>query len=279
MAQHDVSRMWTSLTGTSGGSFEQHWYPGVGNEIVKAAALNLQPHYIKTFRLVSTRLAEFESEYPIASADGHLIDQLSELERPNWDQQQKKEDFANLESFVRELLEDDEVSIEIASNKTHIIVNANGRHIPLEALGSGIHEVFMLAAEIVLNKNSVILLEEPETHLHPALQKKLMMFLSRQNNSQFFITTHSNAIIDAEKASVFYVDQIDNRATVTPLLTNQEKYNVCRNLGYKASDLLQSNCVIWVEGPSDRIYLNDWIAKNNSALLEGIHYSIMFYGG
>lgn len=27
------------------------------------------------------------------------------------------------------------------------------------------------------------------------------------------------------------------------------------DLGFKASDLLQSNCVIWVEGPSDRIYI------------------------
>jgi predicted ATP-dependent endonuclease of OLD family len=45
------------------------------------------------------------------------------------------------------------------------------------------------------------------------------------------------------------------------------------------SDLLQANCVIWVEGPSDRIYLNYWIHKRNQEYIEGIHYSIMFYGG
>jgi hypothetical protein len=37
--------------------------------------------------------------------------------------------------------------------------------------------------------------------------------------------------------------------------------------------------VIWVEGPSDRIYINHWIAAVDSDLVEGIHYSIMFYGG
>jgi hypothetical protein len=43
--------------------------------------------------------------------------------------------------------------------------------------------------------------------------------------------------------------------------------------------LLQANAVIWVEGPSDRIYLNYWLTILNPDLVEGIHYSIMFYGG
>jgi len=54
---------------------------------------------------------------------------------------------------------------------------------------------------------------------------------------------------------------------------------ICADLGYRASDLLQANCVIWVEGPSDRIYLNHWIYALDPSLVEGLHYSIMFYGG
>jgi hypothetical protein len=34
-----------------------------------------------------------------------------------------------------------------------------------------------------------------------------------------------------------------------------------------------------VEGPSDRVYLNCWIQAKNNRLVEGVHYSIMFYGG
>src|SRR4029078_1131837 len=37
--------------------------------------------------------------------------------------------------------------------------------------------------------------------------------------------------------------------------------------------------VIWVEGPSDRIYVRHWIKAVAPDLTEGIHYSIMFYGG
>jgi len=34
-----------------------------------------------------------------------------------------------------------------------------------------------------------------------------------------------------------------------------------------------------VEGPSDRIYLRYWIQASDPTLIEGVHYSIMFYGG
>jgi len=34
-----------------------------------------------------------------------------------------------------------------------------------------------------------------------------------------------------------------------------------------------------VEGPSDRIYINKWIQAWDNSLQEGIHYSIMFFGG
>jgi hypothetical protein len=51
------------------------------------------------------------------------------------------------------------------------------------------------------------------------------------------------------------------------------------DLGYRASDLLQANAIIWVEGPSDRLYIRHWLDKVDHELIEGVHYSLMFYGG
>ncbi|MFF2851601.1 hypothetical protein ACFVT5_35500 [Streptomyces sp. NPDC058001] len=56
-------------------------------------------------------------------------------------------------------------------------------------------------------------------------------------------------------------------------------FDVSGQLHDRPSDLLQTNAVIWVEGPSDRIYLKHWIERTEKDLIEGIHYSIMFYGG
>jgi len=42
---------------------------------------------------------------------------------------------------------------------------------------------------------------------------------------------------------------------------------------------LQAPFIIWVEGPSDRLYVRHWINKIDSCLIEGVHYSIVTYGG
>lgn len=106
-----------------------------------------------------------------------------------------------------------------------------------------------------------------------------MIFIRDQVNSQFFITTHSSVIIDTDGAKVFGVSSRGGRATLRPLLESQTRREVCRELGYKASDLLQANSVVWVEGPSDRIYLKHWLNATAPDLREGIEFSIMFYGG
>jgi len=47
----------------------------------------------------------------------------------------------------------------------------------------------------------------------------------------------------------------------------------------RASDLVQSNAVVWVEGPSDRLYVKAWLAELSPELVEGVHYSLLFCGG
>ncbi len=68
--------------------------------------------------------------------------------------------------------------------------------------------------------------------------------------------------------------------TTNSALSFIESDEVLLDLGVKASDILQSNAVIWVEGPSDRVYINRWIHLFTDGLLkENIHYQILFYGG
>ncbi|MDR9753569.1 ATP-binding protein [Pseudomonas sp. SZMC_28357] len=126
---------------------------------------------------------------------------------------------------------------------------------------------------------SICLIEEPEIHLHPTLIRYLMNSLINiartEKNQQLFISTHSAALINIatkDKLKIFqsYGTYIDCKPDLGAVLDR---------MGYMASDILQANCVIWVEGPSDRYYLNHWIKGIAPELLEGTHYSVMFYGG
>ena len=106
-----------------------------------------------------------------------------------------------------------------------------------------------------------------------------MRYLSDETSNQYLIATHSAHLLDYEHANVFHVQYTDDGTDVKRAATPQELADICADLGYRPSDLLQANAVIWVEGPSDRIYLRHWLSLIDSTLIEGIHYSIMFYGG
>jgi hypothetical protein len=86
--------------------------------------------------------------------------------------------------------------------------------------------------------------------------------------------------MDAPDASILSASyDTATGTTVQQLVDRGSRAALSQRLGYRASDLVQSNAVVWVEGPSDRIYIRHWISKVNPDLLEGIHYSILFHAG
>lgn len=129
--------------------------------------------------------------------------------------------------------------------------------------------------------------EELENNLHPSLQRRLLLYLKEKainENCKIFLTTHSNIAIDLfsrdSDAQILHVTHNAKTASVRQVKTYIENKGVLDDLDVRASDLLQSNGVVWVEGPSDKIYFNRWIELwSDGELKEGIDYQCVIYGG
>ena len=210
-----------------------------------------------------------------------LITELAKLQDPEHHEIDKRDQFISIQSFLQEITNAPTAKINVPYSRDYIQVDmtGNGNFLPLESLGTGIHEAIILAAACTIFQNQIVCIEEPELHLHPTLQKKFIQYITRNTDNQYFISTHSAHLLDTPGASIFHVTLENGESRVSPAYEISEKSSICTDLGYRPSDLFQTNCIIWVEGPSDRVYLKYWIEGKDSDLEEGLHYSIMFYGG
>lgn len=167
--------------------------------------------------------------------------------------------------------------------------------IPLSQSGSGLKTVILALSLIHLEpflakmslSQFVIAFEELENNLHPALQRRLISYLANQAVNEgfyIFLTTHSSVSIDIlnrnKDAQIVHVTHDGKKATSRVVRASVENYGVLDDLDVRASDLLQANGVIWLEEPSDRVFINRWISLwAGGTLIEGNHYQCIFYGG
>lgn len=256
----------------------------LGKHLIQQAVAGLQAAFqnllvIPVFREIEEG-GEAKAGASSVEFNGHnIIRALRGMQVPHLEEEAKRGVFDKIQQFTRELVGVPELELQVPQ-EDRLYIKMNGLRLPLENYGTGIHHLVILCSALAMHSGRVVTIEEPEIHLHPDLQRKFLRFIAEQTANTYYITTHSNVFLDARSdVNVYHVRFDGQRSEFVHAETTARSREVLTDMGYKASDLLQSNCVIWVEGPSDRVYLNQWLALTAPDLVEGIHYSIAFYGG
>lgn len=240
--------------------------------------------YVPTTRFITQvgqepfRFSNFEMPGETLSY-GNIVQRLAQMDRPPTAMRALREQFRELEDFIAYCLEKRSVKLEIPTDQKTIHINIDGTEFPIEDLGTGIEQLVILGLASFGFKEKLVLIDEPELHFHPRAQKRMIRYLNENVDAHFVFATHSAAILDAINADVVQVNYEGGQSSARTLVNNADRYLAVRDLGHSPSELLQTRFAIWVEGPSDRIYINHWIDKIDSSLVEGVDYTILFYGG
>ena len=190
----------------------------------------------------------------------------------------------------------DEDSAEGAKSHWEIYFTEKGKEpISLSKSGSGLKTVLLvllnLLAVPIMHKRSrdrfTFAFEELENNLHPALLRRLFRYIEHyavREGVSVFLSTHSSVALDyfgrSQNAQIVHVTHDGETARAITVTAHLSRLSVVSELGAKPSDLLHANGIIWVEGPSDRIYINRWIEiYTEGRFQEGRDYQCAFYGG
>lgn len=156
--------------------------------------------------------------------------------------------------------------------------------VPVGERGSGVGSMFVLSLVEVYREQHVdegyfLLFEEPGVWLHPEAKRQMLGALKEISDSggQVMLSTHSPIFIDRRgHGDVFFVRRDGGKTSVRRI--REDYLSVIEELGARNSDILQSDFVIYTEGPTD-VQIIEEIADRHISNWDERNISIQHLGG
>lgn len=160
------------------------------------------------------------------------------------------------------------IKMESRTGRLSVLIKENetGAIYDIDFLSSGekglLLTLFLLLRTV--SKNGLVLLDEPELHLNPAVCENIIPFLKeficKNKNVQIILTTHSAEILaNTKEDDSCRLLHLINDVTISPIFKkdNEEAQEAIKCLGIRTSDLLFNRGVVYLEGTTDDEYINE----------------------
>lgn len=259
------TRFFLSRRGQSGGSF-----PDIIQDVYR---------HVKIPEEIKMPNVELVKEFRKISGDGIIRNRLESIVNISYKTQKAAQKKTLLTQYLKDVF-GNHVDIAIPNPSEEIQLIVDGVYSPITSFGSGYQQVLYLALIIITSEAPILCIDEPELHLHPRAQRALLNLMSKVDK-YFFISTHSSNFLDysVPDKTVYKIELVGNASVCKEVHGLVEYSSVLEDLGIRPSEIYQSNGIIWVEGPSDRVYIKKWINLVNPNLKEGLQYTFQYYGG
>ena len=246
-------------------------YIAAGSDVSSADASDSGPHWI---------LPEVQSRIYHFKAERMALGRATGIETPNLDP-----DARNLTLCLKHLLNDNRFRFSRLVHLSSLVlpeitdisfrpIGTMGEYetrvlfvdpelersdlaIPLADCGTGIGQVLaMLYVAITAKSQQVILVDEPQSFLHPGALRKLIQILRSEQSieHQYIFSTHTPQIVsDVASSSIHLVSRGTEGSQIKQLSAQDADHKklLLTDLGIQMSDVLTSERILWVEGPTE----------------------------
>jgi predicted ATP-dependent endonuclease of OLD family len=154
---------------------------------------------------------------------------------------------------------------------------AGGHVVNIANMGGGVEQLLILGSLLIDQKPAIIMMEEPESHLHPGAQEILLNeMIQRVDKSTIFMTTHSPVFIRDHDVAVHVISNPDGKNATGRTLSKHDLHEAVHLIGSRPGHLVQADIAIYVEGKYGAVVIEKWLEKwpDRMAVLEHLYLVI-----
>jgi energy-coupling factor transporter ATP-binding protein EcfA2 len=132
-----------------------------------------------------------------------------------------------------------------------LIVSIDGQSYRLEELGSGLAQFIIVLGNAATTKPSLLLIDEPETNLHPSLQMDFLLTLSEYARIGCLFSTHSVGLARSVADKIYSVQKSVSGTVVRPFEATPNYLEFVGELSFSTFKDLGCDRLLLVEGVTD----------------------------
>lgn len=145
--------------------------------------------------------------------------------------------------------------------------------VPLSECGTGLGQVLAILYVILTSDiPKIIIIDEPNSFLHPGASRKLVEILKEHPQHQFIISTHSPSTIAASNPKTINIIRIKEAQSYIESVSLKEvntQQLYLAEIGSKLSDVFGADNILWVEGKTEEICFPKIIEQMKNVSLMG----------
>jgi hypothetical protein len=167
--------------------------------------------------------------------------------------------FMEFEAAVSEILP--EVSMVLTDpvpGQNNVTIKLRDRlagfDVPIDDAGTGVTQLLHLIATVLFSPDGrVLLVDEPQLHLHPGAEKLLARFIRAHPEHDYVMATHSPLFINALDPDRAWLLTRDADGTHIRSVFQEQlpKVHLLQELGISPGDVALAERLLFVEGPAD----------------------------
>ncbi|MBI1881796.1 MAG: AAA family ATPase [Chloroflexi bacterium] len=128
---------------------------------------------------------------------------------------------------------------------------------PLSESGTGIGQVLaILYVVITSDYPRTIVIDEPQSFLHPGAVRKLFDILKQHPQHQYIVTTHSPTAVTATDPKTIFLlrkGEVESTIEVVDVAETQRLRLFLSEIGARLSDVFGADDILWVEGCTEEL--------------------------